>query len=162
MSQIASASFPEITSLIPHRASMILLDSVIAVTADSLRAEVRINPENIFFDTQTNTVGAWLGIEFMAQAIAALEGYQALQRGAEIKVGFLLGSRRYESHCSGFVSGSVLHVEVRRVLEHENGLGAFECKITDSDQHLLASATVTVFKPDNVHQFLTRSESVGI
>ncbi|MET3107114.1 putative hotdog family 3-hydroxylacyl-ACP dehydratase [Oxalobacteraceae bacterium GrIS 2.11] len=150
-------AFPEIADLIPHRSSMVLLDRVIATSADSLCAEVRIRSGDIFFDADIDGVGAWVGIEYMAQAIAAHEGYQALARGDAVKIGFLLGARRYESHCAKFALGSVLQVYVHHVLEHENGLGAFECRITDVAATLLANATVTVFKPDNVGQFLERS-----
>ena len=148
-------ALPAVTALIPHRDGMVLLDRLLSVQSDTLCAEVVITAGGLFFDVQRNEVGAWLGIEYMAQAIAAFEGYQALQRGEPVKVGFLLGSRRYETHCAGFAPGSVLHVEVHRILEHDNGLGAFECKITDAVQNrILATATVTVFKPDNVQQFL--------
>lgn len=154
----ASAALPSITALIPHRAKMVLLDRVLSVQQDTLCAEVVITPEVLFFDGQNNEVGAWVGMEYMAQAIAALEGYSALQRGEPVQVGFLLGTRRYESHCSGFAAGSVLHVEVHRVLEHDNGLGAFECRIADpACNRILATATVTVFKPDNVQQFLKKA-----
>ena len=147
-------AFPAITSLIPHRPPMVMLDRVLGVTDESLRAEVTITAQSVFFDENEQAVGAWLGIEFMAQTIAAFEGFQANTRGEAVKVGFLLGTRRYETHCAGFGIGSVLQVEAHRILEHENGLAAFECRITDVNQQLLASATVTVFKPDNVHQFL--------
>lgn len=162
MSEPITQQFPEITSVIPHRRTMVLLNRILASSPDMLRAEVVIDQDNIFFDVATNSVGAWLGIEFMAQAIAAHEGAQALQRSEQVKVGFLLGSRRYESHCARFFAGTVLQVEAHLVLEHENGLGAFDCKITDANQQLLASATVTVFKPDNAHQFLKRIESSAV
>ena len=162
MSALDIPLFPEITSLIPHRGNMVLLDKVIAATEDSLCAEVRIDGKNIFFDTGINAVGAWLGIEFMAQAVAALEGYLCLRRGETVSLGFLLGARRYESHCAEFAEGCVLHIHAHKVLENANGLAAFECKITDPQQHLLANATVTVFKPDKVDQFLVRSESAGV
>jgi predicted hotdog family 3-hydroxylacyl-ACP dehydratase len=154
-------SFPSISSLIPHRDNMVMLDRVIAVAEESLSAAVTITSHSMFFDEHENEVGAWIGIEYMAQAIAAFEGYQALQRGEAVKVGFLLGSRRYESHCSGFTLGSMLYVDVHRVLEHANGLAAFECRICDPDKQVLASATVTVFKPDNVHQFLVSTNQGG-
>ena len=57
-----------------------------------------------------------------------------------------------------FVPGSVLRVHVHRVLQAENGLGAFECRIDIVDGAVnvvnAATATVTVFQPDNVNQFL--------
>jgi predicted hotdog family 3-hydroxylacyl-ACP dehydratase len=100
-----------------------------------------------------------VGIEYMAQAIAAFEGHSAWLRKEAVKVGFLLGSRHYESYCSGFAPGTVLHVDVHRVLMHDNGLGAFECRIADAAEgRLLAKATVTVFKPDNVHNFLKNTD----
>ena len=52
----------------------------------------------------------------------------------------------------------VLRVHVHRVLQGENGLGAFDCRIDAADAGrgapALATATVTVFQPDNVNQFL--------
>lgn len=151
--------FPAITELIPHRYDMVLLDRVLSVQQETLRAEALITDSGPFFDAQSREVGAWLGIEYMAQAIAAFEGYAALQCGQKVKVGFLLGSRHYESYCSGFAPGTVLHIEVHRVLLHDNGLGAFECRITDAaNDSLLAKATVTVFKPDNVQNFLKNQE----
>ena len=56
-----------------------------------------------------------------------------------------------------FAPGSVLLVHVHRVLQAENGLGAFDCRIVpadDANAASLATATVTVFQPDNVNQFL--------
>lgn len=150
-----ATNFPAIGSLIPHRDKMLMLDRVTAAAEESLTATVTITPQSMFFDEQENAVGAWVGIEYMAQAIAAFEGVHALQRGEAVKVGFLLGSRRYESHCSGFALGSILQVDVHRVLEHKNGLAAFECRISESDK-VLATATVTVFKPDDVSQFLEK------
>jgi len=151
--------FPAITELIPHRFGMVLLERVLSVQDETLCAEALITDSGLFFDAQSNEVGAWLGIEYMAQAIAAFEGYAALLRNEAVKVGFLLGSRHYESYCSGFAPGTVLHVEVHRVLLHENGLGAFECRIADAaNGTVLAKATVTVFKPDNVHSFLKNTD----
>ena len=113
---------------------------------------------NLFFDARSKSVGAWVGIEYMAQAIAAFEGYHSLQRGEPVQVGFLLGARRFESRCASFALGTVLHISVHGVLQHDNGLGAFECQIADAgDRQVLATATVTVFKPDDVQQFLKSS-----
>jgi len=121
-------TYPEVASLIPHRSSMALLERVVFADEETLHAEVLIGADCIFFDAVGHGVPAWLGIEYMAQAIAAFEGYWSLQRGEPVKVGLLLGSRRYESHCAQFAAGSVLRVEVHRVLQHENGLGAFDCR----------------------------------
>jgi predicted hotdog family 3-hydroxylacyl-ACP dehydratase len=98
-------------------------------------------------------VGAWVGIEYMAQAVAAHAGYRASLRGEQVKIGFLLGSRRYECSRPVFAIGSVLRVHVRCILLGENGLGSFECRIDDPGASV-AIATLTVFQPANVNEFL--------
>lgn len=144
----------DIRSLIPHAGPMVLLDRVISVDEDSLCAEVSIRSSTLFCGP--DGVGAWVGIEYMAQAIAAWAGYTAQLRGEPVKLGFLLGTRRYESSRPIFVLGSVLRVHVQRLFQNENGLGSFECFI-DNEEGRIASATVTVFQPPNVDDFLQGS-----
>jgi predicted hotdog family 3-hydroxylacyl-ACP dehydratase len=142
---------PDIRSLVPHGGTMVLLDRVIAVDEESLCAEVTIRPDSLFCGA--DGVGAWVGIEYMAQAVAAHAGYRARLRGEQVKIGFLLGSRRYECSRPVFAIGSVLRVHVRCVLLGENGLGSFECRIDDHGASV-ATATLTVFQPANVNEFL--------
>jgi predicted hotdog family 3-hydroxylacyl-ACP dehydratase len=145
---------PDIRSLVPHAGPMVLLDCVIAVDDDSLCAEVTIRPDSLFCGP--DGVGAWVGIEYMAQAIAAHAGHAALLRGDAVKVGFLLGSRRYECVHPAFKVGSVLRVSIHCLLLSDNGLGSFECRI-DDEQGVAATATVSVFLPANVDEFLNGS-----
>jgi len=147
---------PPIRDLVPHDGEMVLLDRVLSADDENLCAEVSIKPETLF--CEASGVGAWVGIEYMAQAIAAHAGYLAQLRGEAVKVGFLLGSRRYECSQPLFALGSVLHVQVHKALQGDNGLGAFECQISDGASGvLLANATITVFQPNNVKDFLQRS-----
>jgi len=146
-------TLPEITTLVPHAAPMLLLDRVLKVDVEQLCAQVTIRADSMFCGEQG--VGAWIGIEYMAQAIAAYAGYQALQRGERVKVGFLLGTRRYACSRPWFAVGTSLHVEVQQLLQAENGMGSFACTIHDSDtQQELAQATVSVFQPHDESVFL--------
>jgi predicted hotdog family 3-hydroxylacyl-ACP dehydratase len=145
---------PEIRSLVPHAGPMVLLDRVVSADADNLLAEVRIRSDSLFCNA--DGVGVWVGIEYMAQAIAAWAGCIARSRGEPVKLGFLLGTRRYECSRQIFVIGSLLQVHVRRVFQDESGLGSFECYI-DDEQGRVATATVTVFQPHNVNDFLERN-----
>lgn len=187
---VPDAALPDIHSLVPHSGSMLLLERLLRVDAESACAEVCITPESMF--ATADGVGSWVGIEYMAQTIAAFAGYQAQQAGRAVKIGFLLGARRYEAMCGHFAPGSVLRIEAVRALQGENGLGAFECTIREGNAHndtsghdgdsgntshgshnnhggasahhgaggnnsggkLLAKATVTVFQPPNVDEFL--------
>jgi predicted hotdog family 3-hydroxylacyl-ACP dehydratase len=137
-------TIPDIRSLLPHSGPMVLLDRVIAVDEESLCAEVRIRQNSLFCNA--GGVGTWVGIEYMAQAIGAYAGYTAKLRGDPIRVGFLLGTRRYECCQPLFVVGSLLKVYVKRIFQSDNGLASFECHIDDGNEHL-AIASITVFQP---------------
>jgi predicted hotdog family 3-hydroxylacyl-ACP dehydratase len=145
---------PDIRSLVPHAGPMVLLDRVISVDEDSLLAEVLIRSDSLF--CSANGVDAWVGMEYMAQAIGAWAGYTAQLRGEPVKIGFLLGTRRYECSRPIFVLGSVLRVHVQCVFQNEDGLGSFECSI-DDEEGRVATATLTVFQPPNVNDFLQGS-----
>lgn len=149
-------TLPDIHSLVPHSGAMSLLGRLLAARGDTLAAEVRIAPDSMF--CSNGAVGAWVGVEYMAQAVAAHAGFEARLRGEPVRVGFLLGARRYACSVPSFPVGSLLHIHVRRALQGENGLGAFDCRIEDGRDGLeLASATITVFQPNNVEEFLQRS-----
>lgn len=143
---------PDIRSLVPHAGPMVLLDRVISVDQETLCAEVHIHADSLF--ASSAGVGGWVGIEYMAQAIAAHAGYAARQRGEKVKIGFLLGTRRYECRCSAFPLNSILRIHVQRLLQAENGLASFECRIDDIGGRSLASATITVFEPADAKDFL--------
>ena len=145
---------PDIRSLLPHAGPMVLLDRVISVDEDSLLAEVCIRSDSLFCNG--GGVGAWVGVEYMAQAIGAWAGYTAQLRGEPVKLGFLLGTRRYECWRPIFLLGSVLRVHVQRLFQSENGLGSFECTI-DNEEGRVATANVTVFQPHNVNDFILGS-----
>jgi predicted hotdog family 3-hydroxylacyl-ACP dehydratase len=146
---------PDIRSLVPHAGPMVLLDRVISVDQEKLCAEVQIQADSLF--AGKDGVGGWVGIEYMAQAIAAHAGYAAHLRGDAVKIGFLLGSRRYECNRATFALQSVLRIHVAKVLQAENGLASFECRIEDSEERSLATATITVFEPADAQAFLKES-----
>lgn len=149
-------TLPDIRTLVPHSGAMSLLDTLLAADAETLDARVTIGPDSMF--CVGGEVGAWVGVEYMAQAVAAHAGFEAQQRGEPVRVGFLLGTRRYTCTRPAFAAGSILNIHVQRALRGDNGLGAFDCRITDGiDGAELASATITVFQPDHVEEFLQRS-----
>lgn len=147
---------PDIHELVPHSGAMSLLGRLLADDDENLSAEVAITANSMF--CVDGAVGAWVGVEYMAQAVAAHAGHAARRLGRPVRVGFLLGTRRYACVVPAFAVGSLLHIHVQRALQGENGLGAFDCRIVDGvGGGELATATITVFQPDNVEEFLQRS-----
>ena len=140
----------DITELVPHAGRMCLLDRVVEYGEDWLRAEVGIGPDSLF--AEERGVPAWIGIEYMAQAIAAYGGLLERLNGGEPKIGFLLGSRNYACDADYFTIGQNLSIKVTRELIAENGLNVFACELDGEGLH--AQAVVNVFQPDDVEQFL--------
>ncbi|WP_028104971.1 ApeP family dehydratase [Pseudoduganella violaceinigra] len=149
-------TLPDIRTLVPHAGAMCLLDRVLAADQATLSAEVAIHGDSLFYSPSSGGVGSWVGIEYMAQAVAAHAGWLARQNGGQVKAGFLLGSRRYSTASALFAEGQVLHIRVTMEMRADNGLGAYECSIADAGNpgHNLASATLTLFQPDDVNAFL--------
>jgi predicted hotdog family 3-hydroxylacyl-ACP dehydratase len=133
---------------------MVLLDRLISADAESVCAEVRIRRDSMF--SIDGAVGAWVGLEYMAQAIGAFAGYNAYLRGEPVKIGFLLGTRHYECQRPFFTIGTVLRVSAKRVLQGDNGLASFDCYIEDA-QERIASASITAFQPARAEEYFEES-----
>lgn len=148
-------TLPPIAELVPHKAPMVLLDRVLQAGPDQLSAEVTLRPDSPFCDGQR--VGGWVGIEYMAQTVAALAGWTARQVNDPVRIGFLLGTRKYTSHTPWFHVGETLHIHIQREIDGDNGVSAVACRITAPDGRLHAEATLTVYQPDNLEEFLKTS-----
>lgn len=141
----------DIESVVPHRGRMLMVDQLLASEPDSVVVSAEVRADNLFADAKG--VPTWVGIEYMAQAIAAWAGCRALARKEPAKIGFLLGTRRYDSNCQHFPLGMTLRIEATRELFGENGLGMFSCRIL-AGESVLASAHVSVYEPPDSAAFL--------
>ena len=138
-------NYPPIGHLLPHDEPMILIDRAIDIQQDSIYCQVEIGEKNPFFNAESQTIPAYVGIEFMAQSVAAWSGYHAKQKGEQPPIGFLLGSRRYSSHCDRFQNGQVLDVYAEKLME-DNGMAVFTARI-EFEQQVMASCQLNVYVP---------------
>ena len=141
-------------AVVPHSSRMSLLQTVLSADENSLTAEALVRADNPF--ARDGVIGAWVGIEYMAQAIAAFEGCRAQQRGVGPKVGFLIGSRHFTSSAPAVPVGTTLRVHIVRQWE-EGGLGLFDGTLTGD--MFSAEASISVFQPDDAQQFLMENRS---
>lgn len=142
----------KIDELVPHKASMSLLNEVLAVDDESARAAVQIAENTLLYDAAIGGVPASTGIEYMAQTVAMFAGAQARRAGATPSVGFLLGTRRFVAHAPVFTLGARLEIFVEQELRDDQ-MAAFSCKILEGAA-LLAEAPLSVFQPHDVEMFL--------
>jgi 3-oxoacyl-[acyl-carrier-protein] synthase-1 len=140
--------------LLPHDHPMILIDKIECLRERGLTASVTVRPDALFVEPQG--IPAWVGIEYMGQAIAAHAGWCARREGRPVRIGLLVGTRRYASDCGHFPLGAKLEISVDAITSNATGLQVFECRITGTG--VSASANLNVFMPGNVDEFL-RNES---
>ncbi|WP_087019020.1 hypothetical protein [Thaumasiovibrio subtropicus] len=106
------STFPDIDQLLPHEAPMVMLDGLVAVSDKGATCEAFVGSDNLYFDATQQHIPAWIGLEMMAQAVAAKAGYRSWLEGLPPSQGMLLGTRRYTTYCTGFKQGSRLEVLV--------------------------------------------------
>lgn len=151
MSDLKAACALGVEALIPHRHPMVLLDRACGMQDGCFVAEVDIRPASPL--GAADGVPAYVGIEYMAQAVAAYAGAEGLEAGGQVQVGMLLGTRDYACTVPVFGLGRRLRVLVRKVLHQPGGISALDCRILDaSDGAELARAQLTVVQVDDLER----------
>jgi predicted hotdog family 3-hydroxylacyl-ACP dehydratase len=103
----------ELQTLIPHKGKMMLLDRVIEYDIErSIRAEYTITKDCIFYDPVLDGVPAWVGFEFMAQAISTLTGIRKRAKGEKPKIGFILSIPSMRMEIPFFKNGGPVEVRM--------------------------------------------------
>lgn len=122
---------------------MALLDQLLECTQDSIRCELTVRADKLF--DQGGLVPAYLGIEYMAQSVAAYSGYWRHQEQLPAKIGFLLGTRRFQTDTAHFEVGQTLLVCATKVMQSSNGMASFNCTV--DGYGVAQSAALSVFEP---------------
>ena len=143
-----------IDDLVPHRGGMSWLERLVEAGPEHAVCEALIGEQHLLL--RDGRLSAAAGLEYMAQAVAAWAGSQR-PAGTPPRIGFLLGTRRYQ--CSrSFELGELLQIRVNRQFQAENGLSQFDTDIRIGDQ-LVAHASLNVFGPDNPEAFLAEQQA---
>lgn len=142
--------------LVPHDPPMALLDHLREIEGDRSVCQVTIHPGSMFYEN--GGVPAYVGLEYMAQAVAAHGGYRALKANEPVKVGFLLGTPQLKFYCESFPNGAVLDVEV---LEDwgDDQLMRFQCAIRNDQGQLLMETGLNVFQPQDLDAYLNKNRA---
>ncbi len=141
----------DIETLIAHRGVMRLIDRVLSDDGETTRVEAVVRGDGPF--VRDGVLPGWVGIELMAQAIGAWAGLRRLEKLEAVRLGFLLGTRRYECEPEGFRVGARLEIAVTQEIVSAQGLAVFGCRILEGAR-TLAHANVNVFQPEDVGGYL--------
>lgn len=142
-----------VAELVPHAPPMVLLDEILAWDDVSLSAVLTVRPDSLFFEPGQG-IAAHVGIEWMAQACGAFAGLEAKAAGESVRLGFLLGTRRYRATVPWFFAGERLVVSVKQVFR-DGGMGVFDCRIEGEDA-VRAVAQLIVYQPEDASLILSQ------
>lgn len=137
--------------VLPISGNIILLDAITGWGDDWLEARVEHRLPSLFSEDD-GSVPSWVGLEYMAQAVGALAGIRNLLAGKGKRIGFLLGTRKYQSYHPRFEPGVAVTVRVDELLCDIDNLGVFDCTI--SADTLLAQASIKMLQPEHVDAIL--------
>jgi predicted hotdog family 3-hydroxylacyl-ACP dehydratase len=144
-------TLPPITDLVPHRGGMLLIDELLHDDLDQVRACVTVRRDQLFVTDEG--MPAWVGVELMAQTVAAWGGMRRRDAGQQVQLGFLLGTRKYETRVPFFPIGQRVEISARLEMVSEAGLGVFISTIEVGGK-AVATASLNVFQPPNVEAYL--------
>jgi len=155
-----ATEFPPIDRLVGHSGPMSLLDRVIAHDGETTVCEVRVDASTLFRDAE-GRVPVWVGIEYMAQCIAAHGGLVWRTRDDRPKPGLFLGARRLKLVGTWFEAGTVLTVRARHI-KGDSGMVQFACAIEDpAGGNMLAEGILNVYVVDDFDTLMRQTGHAG-
>jgi predicted hotdog family 3-hydroxylacyl-ACP dehydratase len=133
-------------SLLPHRPPMLLINDVVEVNESSASAIAFIDDQASFFQNG-NGIPAWIGLEYMGQTAALIAGYQLEHNLVKPHLGFLLGTRCYQTEVEFFLPNKNVLINCNEIAVVGDSLATFDCTIRhiDSDK-VLANANLSVYR----------------
>jgi predicted hotdog family 3-hydroxylacyl-ACP dehydratase len=135
------SAYPPIEELVPHAGAMVLLEELLEHSPGQARCRLRVREGAPF--VRDGAVQSAVTIEYMAQAVAACLGYEALLGGAGVRVGMIIGCKRFEAHAEALQVGDEVEVHVQCV-QGNDALSHFEGKVLRGDS-VFSEALLTLF-----------------
>jgi predicted hotdog family 3-hydroxylacyl-ACP dehydratase len=145
--------FPPVEAILPQRGRMMLLSAVLEHSDDRTVCTASVRSDSPFVDDD-DTMPPVIGLEYLAQCVAAHAGLRGWSRGEPPRVGFLIGARRLD-----FRSGARLRVGQRLTVEAsrtwgEEEFAMFACRLHDAGARaLLLEGSLNVFLPRSLDRF---------
>lgn len=134
-------SFPPFADMVPHAPPMVLLDAMLAWEPGFAECALHVREGAPFVTSEG--VSTIVCIEYMAQAVAACLGYEAFQGGEGVRVGMIIGCKRFDMHEESLPLGCDARVFVKRIRGNEM-LSHFDGEVRVEDR-VVASSILTLF-----------------
>ena len=136
----------DLESLLPHRGPMLLLAELAGGDEHTARAKVNISGDSGFL-VAGKGLPAWILIEHFAQTTALLGGLKARAKGRPVRLGFLVGVRRFSCNQTWIPVGTELLMEASEEMSIDGGMSTFTC--TTIHDRIEASCRLSVYIPND-------------
>jgi predicted hotdog family 3-hydroxylacyl-ACP dehydratase len=134
-------SYPPIEDVLPHSGGMVLLDAM--TYWDKGEAECRLRIREWARFVVDGHVESVVTLEYMAQAVAACLGYEALLGGGALRVGMIIACKKFTAHGDRLDVGDDLRVRVKPISGNDT-LSHFDCRV-ERGEALFSEAVLTLY-----------------
>jgi len=131
--------------LLPHAGPMLLVRRVLSHSPERTVCAVEVADSELF-RAADGRVPAYVGLEYMAQCIAAHGGLAARALGAAPSPGLLVGAKQLALHREWLATDESLEVSAR-LLGRAGALASFRCELRAGEE-LVADGTLSVYVSD--------------
>ncbi len=146
-----------VAELVPHAGPMVLIDEIVAFDAEGVQARTAARADGLFAPADEPSVPAWLGLEYLAQAIAAWSGYNELRAGRSIKPGLLVGTRSFTSSAGRIPTATPLDIQATRVVAGRGAISVFEGRV--EGEGVSQSTRIKVVLPEDIGPYLEGTDT---
>lgn len=150
--ELKRAALYPAADVLPHGEPMRLIEEIVEYSRERIVACAEVRADSLFCEVATG-VPAWVGIEYMAQTVAAYSGIEEVQQQRAPSIGLLLGSRNYEAAVAHFSVGARLEIVATLLHRDADNLVAFHCEILQ-DAAPVARADIKAYRPANIRDLL--------
>ena len=149
-------SFGPIQEIVPHSGPMLLISEVVGHSPEVTVCRVDVSRSRLFA-LPDGRVPAWVGLEYMAQCVAAHGGLVARGLGDAPRPGLFLGTRSVSLDVDVFEPDDVLMVSARH-LRGDLGLAAFACRVErPGAERPLLEGNLSVYVVERIEELVTRA-----
>ncbi len=137
------------STFVLHRKPMLFLDTLIDIGPESATCEWHTG-DDFAFVTPGLGIPAYLGVEYMAQCIAVHAGARARIDGFVPPLGYLLGTRHYQSVTAWFEMGVTYQATCRELVRDSQGMGSFACRILRDGESIAEANLAVLERPQDI------------
>lgn len=131
---------------LPHDKPMVLLDEVLHVDENTAVTRCIVDSDHVLKPfIEKDGVPTFITLELLAQSVGIWAGYFSIKNGQKkCPLGMVIGGRDYKNQTEFFKTGSVLEIEVKKIM-HDDSIGSFEGCIKENGV-IVSTGRVNVVK----------------